>query len=67
VVLIDEDFLSPLAAVDDFEFPESLLADPFFAESELPAELSDDDPLDPFAELSLAAGTLLAPFRLSVR
>jgi hypothetical protein len=63
----DEDFLSPLAAVDDFELPESLLAEPLFADSELPDELSDDDPLDPFAELSLAAGTLLVPFRLSVR
>jgi hypothetical protein len=59
--------LSPLAAVDDFELPESLPADPLFAESEPPDELSDDDPLDPFAELSLAAGTLLVPFRLSVR
>jgi hypothetical protein len=72
VLLTDDDFLSPLAAVDDFELPESLLpdpllSDPLFAESELPDELSDDDPLDPFAEPSLAAGTLLAPFRLSVR
>jgi len=63
--------LSPLAPVDDFELPESLLpesllAEPLFAESEL-EEPSDDDPLDPFAELSLAAGTLLVPFRLSVR
>ena len=66
-MLTDEDFLSPLAAVDDFELPESLLVDPLFAESELPDELSDDDPLDPFAELSLAAGTLLVPFLLSVR
>jgi len=66
-VLTDEDFLSPLAAVDDFELPESPLPDSLFAESELPDELSDDDPLDPFAALSLAAGTLLAPFRLSVR
>jgi len=67
VLLTADDFLSPLAAADDFEPPESLLADPLFAESELPDELSDDDPLDPFAELSFAAGTLLAPFRLSVR
>jgi len=67
VLLTADDFLSPLAAADDFELPESLLADPLFAESELPDELSGDDPLDPFAELSFAAGTLLAPFRLSVR
>jgi hypothetical protein len=66
-VLTDEDFLSPLAALDDVELPESLLAEPLFAESELVDELSDDDPLDPFTELSLAAGTLLAPLRLSVR
>jgi len=64
--------LSPLAPVDDFELPESLLpepllAEPLFAESELAEEPSDDDPLDPFAALSLAAGTLLVPFRLSVR
>jgi len=67
VLLTDEDFLSPLAVVDDFELAESLLADPLFAESEPPDEVSDDDPLDPFAELSLAADTLLEPFRLSVR
>ena len=54
--------MSPLAAVDDFELPESLLAESLLAESEPPEELSDDDPLDPFAELSLAAGTLLVPF-----
>ena len=67
MLLTDEDFLSPLAVVDDFELAESLLADPLFAESEPPDEVSDDDPLDPFAELSLAADTLLEPFRLSVR
>jgi len=71
-VLTDDDFLSPLAAVDDFEFPESLLpesllAEPLFAESEPAEELSEDDPLEPFAELSLAAGTVLEPFRLSLR
>ena len=66
-VLTDEDFFSPLVALDELELPESLLADPLFAVSELLDELSDDDPFDPFAELSLAAGTLLAPFRLSVR
>jgi hypothetical protein len=66
-VLTDEDFLSPLAAVDDFELPESLLAESLLAESEPAEELSDDDPLDPFAEPSLAAGTVLEPFRLSVR
>ena len=66
-MLTDEDFLVPLAASDDFAFPESLLVDPLFADSELPDELSEDDPLDPFAELSFAAGTLLEPFRLSVR
>jgi hypothetical protein len=38
-----------------------------FEDSELPDELSDDDPLDPLAEPSLAAGTLLAAARLSVR
>jgi hypothetical protein len=59
--------LSPPAEPDDFELPESLLADPLFAESELPDELSEDDPLESFAELSLAAGTLLVPFLLSVR
>jgi hypothetical protein len=66
-LLTDEDFLASLAAPDDFALPESLLVDPLFADSELPDELSEDDPLDPFAELSFAAGTLLAPFRLSVR
>jgi len=66
-VLTDEDFLSPLPAVDDFELPESLLADSLLAESEPPEELSEDDPLDPLAELSLAAGTVLEPFLLSVR
>lgn len=67
--------------LEDFELPESPdeFDDPFFDVSEVPDELSDDDsldpldPLDPFdplaplAELSLAAGTVLAPFRLSVR
>ena len=57
----------PLAAPEDFASPESLLVDPLFAGSELLDELSEDDPLDPFAELSFAAGTLLEPFRLSVR
>ena len=66
-MLTDEDFFASLAAPDDFAVPESLLADPLFADSELPDELSEDDPFDPFAELSLAAGTLLVPFRLSVR
>jgi hypothetical protein len=66
-VLTDEDFLSPLAPVDDFELPESLLAESLLAESEPPEELSDDDPLDPLPEPSLAAGTVLEPFRLSVR
>lgn len=66
-MLTDDDFLSPLASLDDLELPESLLADPLFAPSELAAELSEDEPLDPFAELSLAAGTVLVPFRLSVR
>jgi hypothetical protein len=66
-LLTDEDFLAPLSAPDDFALPESPLVDPLFADSELPEELSEDDPLDPFAELSFAAGTLLVPFRLSVR
>lgn len=66
-MLTDEDFLSPFDEAADLELPESLLADSLFAESEPAGELSDEDPLDPFAELSLAAGTVLEPFRLSVR
>jgi hypothetical protein len=65
-VLTDEDFLSPLAALDDFELPESLPFDPLFAASEPLEELSED-PLDPLAAESLLAGTALEPFRLSVR
>jgi hypothetical protein len=52
------------------EPPESLLPelleDPLFAASEPLDELSED-PLDPLAAESLAAGTALEPFRLSVR
>jgi hypothetical protein len=69
-VLTDEAFLSPLAVLDAVELPESLVAEPLFAGSEPAGALSDDDPLDPldpFTEASLAAGTLFAPFRLSVR
>jgi hypothetical protein len=75
----DEDFFSPPdeldeldepeepAEPDELELPESPdeLAD--FDESELPDELSDDEPFEPLAEASLAAGTVLDPFRLSVR
>jgi hypothetical protein len=52
---------------DELELPESPdeLAD--FDESELPEELSDDEPFEPLADASLAAGTVLDPFRLSVR
>jgi hypothetical protein len=77
VLPTDEDFLSPPPLADDLELPESLLPesllpdpllpDPLFAPSELAEELSEDEPLDPFAGPSLAAGTLLAPFLLSVR
>jgi hypothetical protein len=69
-VLTEVGFLSPLAVPDDLELPESLLAgvpeDPFFAASEPLDELSED-PLDPLAAVSLLAGTVLEPFRLSVR
>jgi hypothetical protein len=65
-LLTDEVFLSALAVLDDFELPESLPFDAVLAESD-PDELSDDDPLEPLAEPSLAAGTALEPFRLSVR
>jgi hypothetical protein len=68
VLLTDDDFLSPLP--DDLELPESLLAelpdDSLFAASEPLEELSED-PLDPLAAESLLAGTVLEPFRLSVR
>jgi hypothetical protein len=82
----DEDFLSDFLSLppDDFdesdepedpdepdepESPDELVD---FEESELPDELSADDPFDPLAEPSLAepslaAGTVLAPARLSVR
>jgi hypothetical protein len=65
-LLTDEVFLSALAGLDDFELPESLPLEPLFAESD-PDEPSDVDPFEPLAELSLPAGTVLEPFRLSVR
>jgi hypothetical protein len=54
---------------DSDELPEPESPDELvdFEESELPDELSADDPFDPLAEPSLAAGTVLAPARLSVR
>ena len=70
------DFLSPLPddvdESDEPEEPESPDELVDFEESELPDELSADEPFDPLAEPSLAepslaAGTVLAPARLSVR
>jgi len=71
VVLTDEGFLSLLAVLDDLALPESEPFDPAFAESD-PDELSADEEPEPLAEPSLdepslAADTLLEPFRLSVR
>jgi hypothetical protein len=77
------DFLSPLPddfeesddpdepedpdELDEPESPDELVDFEESEESELPDELSADDPFDPLAEPSLAAGTVLAPARLSVR
>ena len=64
------------AATDDFFSLVAELAEPLPAESDdeddeddedVLEPLSDADPLDPAAAVSFAAGTVLDPFRLSVR
>ena len=64
-----EDFLSPVPELEPelLELPESLDELDDLADSELLDELSVEEPFDPLAALSLLAGTVLDPERLSVR